>query len=120
MVNILALNPGCMGTHWSNRFFNAFGPILQPNVCVLLDVGTQPGPSSIYRCVDHQPIMAGTHHGDTDCGKHLMSIRMSLVLAGQLDSLAMSDAKLICVSCQQRNRSFEGEILQQFDQSIGK
>ncbi|KAH9979506.1 chitin synthase-domain-containing protein [Lactifluus volemus] len=30
-------------------FFNAFGPILEPNVCVLLDVGTQPGPTSIYR-----------------------------------------------------------------------
>jgi chitin synthase len=29
-------------------FFNAFGPILQPNVCVLLDVGTMPGPGSIY------------------------------------------------------------------------
>jgi len=29
-------------------FFNAFGPILQPNVCVLLDVGTRPGPTSIY------------------------------------------------------------------------
>jgi chitin synthase len=29
-------------------FFNAFGHILQPNVCVLLDVGTRPGPSSIY------------------------------------------------------------------------
>lgn len=29
-------------------FFNAFGPILQPNVCVLLDVGTQPGPTSVY------------------------------------------------------------------------
>ncbi|KAG8935649.1 Chitin synthase, class 1 [Tulasnella sp. 418] len=29
-------------------FFNAFGPILQPNVCVLLDVGTMPGPASIY------------------------------------------------------------------------
>ncbi|KAH9012182.1 glycosyltransferase family 2 protein [Lactarius pseudohatsudake] len=29
-------------------FFNAFGPILQPNVCVLLDVGTRPGPCSIY------------------------------------------------------------------------
>ncbi|KAH9964997.1 glycosyltransferase family 2 protein [Russula dissimulans] len=29
-------------------FFNAFGPILQPNVCVLLDVGTMPGVSSIY------------------------------------------------------------------------
>jgi len=29
-------------------FFNAFGPILQPNVCVLLDVGTEPGSTSIY------------------------------------------------------------------------
>ena len=29
-------------------FFNAFGPILQPNVCVLLDVGTMPDPTSIY------------------------------------------------------------------------
>ncbi|KAJ3539839.1 hypothetical protein NM688_g6311 [Phlebia brevispora] len=29
-------------------FFNAFGPCLQPNVCVLLDVGTMPGPKSIY------------------------------------------------------------------------
>ena len=29
-------------------FFNAFGPILQPTVCVLLDVGTMPGPGSIY------------------------------------------------------------------------
>lgn len=29
-------------------FFNAFGPILQPDICVLLDVGTRPGPKSIY------------------------------------------------------------------------
>lgn len=29
-------------------FFNAFGPILDPNVCILLDVGTMPGPTSIY------------------------------------------------------------------------
>jgi chitin synthase len=29
-------------------FFNAFGPILQPNVCILIDVGTMPGPTSIY------------------------------------------------------------------------
>ncbi|GLB37699.1 putative chitin synthase [Lyophyllum shimeji] len=30
-------------------FFNAFAPMLQPNVCVLLDVGTRPGSNSIYR-----------------------------------------------------------------------
>lgn len=28
--------------------FNAFCPLLQPNVCVLLDVGTKPGPKSLY------------------------------------------------------------------------
>ncbi|KAI1301154.1 Chitin synthase, class 1 [Mortierella claussenii] len=30
-------------------FFNAFGPIIDPRVCVLLDVGTRPGPTSIYQ-----------------------------------------------------------------------
>ena len=29
-------------------FFNTFRPILQPNVCVLLNVSTMPGPTSIY------------------------------------------------------------------------
>lgn len=29
-------------------FFNAFGPILQPNVCILLDAGTRPENKSIY------------------------------------------------------------------------
>ena len=29
-------------------FFNAFGPVLQPNICVLLNVGTSPGLDSIY------------------------------------------------------------------------
>jgi len=29
-------------------FFDAFGPILQHNVCVLLDVDTMPGPTSIH------------------------------------------------------------------------
>ena len=29
-------------------FFNAFGGALNPNVCILLDVGTRPGPSSLY------------------------------------------------------------------------
>lgn len=29
-------------------FFNAFGPLLQPNICILLDVGTMPGPKSLY------------------------------------------------------------------------
>ncbi|PWN89514.1 hypothetical protein FA10DRAFT_268056 [Acaromyces ingoldii] len=29
-------------------FFNAFGPIIQPNVCVLIDAGTRPENKSIY------------------------------------------------------------------------
>lgn len=30
-------------------FFNAFGPILDPNICVLIDAGTKPGKDSIYK-----------------------------------------------------------------------
>lgn len=30
-------------------FFSAFCRLLQPNICVLLDVGTRPGPKSLYR-----------------------------------------------------------------------
>lgn len=29
-------------------FFNAFGRALQPNICVLLDVGTKPAPTALY------------------------------------------------------------------------
>ncbi|KAL5485273.1 hypothetical protein ACEPAI_7915 [Sanghuangporus weigelae] len=29
-------------------FFNAFAPLLRPNVCVLIDVGTRPGHKSLY------------------------------------------------------------------------
>ena len=29
-------------------FFNAFGRALQPNVCILLDVGTKPDPNALY------------------------------------------------------------------------
>jgi chitin synthase len=45
----------CMKEHNAKKinshrwFFNAFGPILNPNVCVLLDVGTRPGNVSIYQ-----------------------------------------------------------------------
>ncbi|KAI8366696.1 chitin synthase 1 [Radiomyces spectabilis] len=30
-------------------FFQAFCPLLRPNICMLLDVGTRPGPTSIYK-----------------------------------------------------------------------
>jgi chitin synthase len=43
-------------------FFNAFGPILNPNVCVLMDVGTRPGGKSIYhlwKAFDHNSNVGG-------------------------------------------------------------
>jgi chitin synthase len=30
-------------------FFNAFSPVLNPRVCVLIDVGTKPTDRSLYR-----------------------------------------------------------------------
>jgi chitin synthase len=30
-------------------FFQAFGPALEPNICVLIDAGTKPGDDSIYQ-----------------------------------------------------------------------
>ncbi|KAH7915695.1 glycosyltransferase family 2 protein [Hygrophoropsis aurantiaca] len=42
--------------------FNAFCPLLEPTVCVLIDVGTMPGPTSIYhlwRAFDINPSVAG-------------------------------------------------------------
>ncbi|CAG8557199.1 23792_t:CDS:2 [Dentiscutata erythropus] len=43
-------------------FFNAFGPILSPTICVLIDVGTEPGSRSIYnlwKAFDVDPNVAG-------------------------------------------------------------
>ena len=43
-------------------FFNAFSPLLNPNVCVLLDVGTRPGGKSIYhlwKAFDHNSSVGG-------------------------------------------------------------
>ena len=43
-------------------FFNAFSPLLNPNVCVLLDVGTRPGGKSIYhlwKAFDHNSSIGG-------------------------------------------------------------
>lgn len=43
-------------------FFNAFGPIIDPNVCVLLDVGTKPTSESIYhlwKAFDRDPAVGG-------------------------------------------------------------
>ncbi|KAJ3025214.1 Chitin synthase, class 1, partial [Rhizophlyctis rosea] len=43
-------------------FFNAFGKVLNPNVCILLDVGTKPTDRSLYRlwkAFDRNPHVAG-------------------------------------------------------------
>jgi chitin synthase len=43
-------------------FFQAFGEILDPNICILLDAGTKPGKNSIYllwKAFDRQPMCAG-------------------------------------------------------------
>ncbi|KAJ3287240.1 Chitin synthase, class 2 [Borealophlyctis nickersoniae] len=43
-------------------FFNAFGRVLEPNVCILLDVGTKPSDTSLYRlwkAFDESPQVAG-------------------------------------------------------------
>ena len=43
-------------------FFQAFGPVLEPNICVLLDAGTRPGKDSIYqlwKAFDVEPMCGG-------------------------------------------------------------
>ncbi|KAI9346756.1 chitin synthase-domain-containing protein [Zopfochytrium polystomum] len=43
-------------------FFNAFGPLLRPNVCILIDVGTKPSISSVYhlwKAFDKNPQVGG-------------------------------------------------------------
>ena len=43
-------------------FFNAFGRVLDPNICVLLDAGTKPGKDSIYqlwKAFDLEPMCGG-------------------------------------------------------------
>ncbi|KZT32139.1 glycosyltransferase family 2 protein [Sistotremastrum suecicum HHB10207 ss-3] len=43
-------------------FFNAFGPIIRPNICVLIDVGTKPTGKSLdelWKCFDRHPGIGG-------------------------------------------------------------
>lgn len=52
-------------------FFNAFGRALNPNVCILLDVGTKPGPKSLYhlwKAFDNDSSVAGAA-GEIKAGK---------------------------------------------------
>lgn len=52
-------------------FFNAFGKALKPNVCILLDVGTKPGDTSLYhlwKAFDNDSNVAGAA-GEIKAGK---------------------------------------------------
>lgn len=52
-------------------FFNAFGKALNPNVCILLDVGTKPGDTSLYhlwKAFDNDSNVAGAA-GEIKAGK---------------------------------------------------
>jgi chitin synthase len=52
-------------------FFNAFGQALNPNVCILLDVGTKPGPKALYhlwKAFDNDSSVAGAA-GEIKAGK---------------------------------------------------
>ncbi|KAI9655239.1 MAG: Chitin synthase, class 1 [Alyxoria varia] len=43
-------------------FFQGFGPVLNPNICVLIDAGTRPGNHSVYqlwKAFDLEPMCAG-------------------------------------------------------------
>lgn len=43
-------------------FFQAFGEVLDPNICVLIDAGTKPGRDSVYqlwKAFDREPMCAG-------------------------------------------------------------
>lgn len=59
--------------------FNAFGKILQPEVCVLLDAGTKPGKRSIYhlwKSFFNDPNLGGACgeiHAMLDKGKKLLN-----------------------------------------------
>lgn len=52
-------------------FFNAFGRALNPNICILLDVGTKPGPKALYhlwKTFDTDSSVAGAA-GEIKAGK---------------------------------------------------
>lgn len=76
-------------------FFNAFGPLLNPNVCILLDVGTKPTGTSIYelwKCFDKHPGVGGAC-GEicVDTGKGCSLLLTSPLAASQNFEYKMSN-----------------------------
>ncbi|KAM7184677.1 class 2 chitin synthase [Naviculisporaceae sp. PSN 640] len=64
-------------------FFNAFGKALNPNVCILLDVGTKPGSTSLYhlwKAFDTDSNVAGAcGEIKADTGKYFKNLLSPLV-----------------------------------------
>ncbi|OBZ78918.1 Chitin synthase 2 [Grifola frondosa] len=76
-------------------FFNAFGPLIQPNVCVLLDVGTKPTGTSIYelwKCFDkHSNVGGACGEICVDTGKGCSLLLTSPLAASQNFEYKMSN-----------------------------
>ncbi|KZV84311.1 chitin synthase [Exidia glandulosa HHB12029] len=76
-------------------FFNAFGPLTNPNVCVLLDVGTKPTGTSIYdlwKCFDsHSNVGGACGEICVDTGKGCSLLLTSPLAASQNFEYKMSN-----------------------------
>lgn len=75
-------------------FFNAFGRALQPNICILLDVGTKPAPTALYhlwKAFDQDSNVAGAA-GEIKAGKgKSMSGLLNPLVASQNFEYKMSN-----------------------------
>ncbi|KAI0031138.1 glycosyltransferase family 2 protein [Vararia minispora EC-137] len=76
-------------------FFNAFGPLIKPNVCVLLDVGTKPTGTSIYelwKCFDkHSNVGGACGEICVEGGRGCVEILKSPLVASQNFEYKMSN-----------------------------
>lgn len=75
-------------------FFNAFGPLINPNVCVLLDVGTKPSGTSIYELYKvfekHENVGGACGEIFADTGKY-GKLLFNPIVAGQNFEYKMSN-----------------------------
>jgi len=76
-------------------FFNAFGPLIKPNVCILLDVGTKPTGTSIYelwKCFDkHSGVGGACGEICVDTGRGCSLLLTSPLAASQNFEYKMSN-----------------------------
>lgn len=76
-------------------FFNAFARCLNPNVCVLLDVGTRPGPTSIYhlwKAFDKNSNVGGAVSLLLPCSESSVGTRLKLASDFSAEKLSHSRA----------------------------